>query len=104
MFQLSYYNYQQREKTVAERLEPTLEVARRERDTYARSGTSIYSLSLMPIDRVSHLIAFIAKYYGMALNVAIGLQVVIGAITTGVAAATTGRSVSNHCILVFPHI
>jgi len=61
-----------REKTVAERLQPTLDVACAERDKYASK----------------------ARYTGMALNCAIGLQVVVGALTTGVAASTTGKATS----------
>ena len=38
--------------------------------------------------------AHTAKGHGWALNCAIGAQVVLGALTTGVAAATTGRQVS----------
>ncbi|EIN04099.1 hypothetical protein PUNSTDRAFT_55702 [Punctularia strigosozonata HHB-11173 SS5] len=58
--------------TIAQRLEPTLEFAQRERAKYARK----------------------ARLTGMALNVAIGSQVVLGALTTGLAAATTGRTTS----------
>jgi hypothetical protein len=35
----------------------------------------------------------LAKMTGLALNIAIGLQVVIGALITGLAAVTTGRHV-----------
>ncbi|GLB42735.1 hypothetical protein LshimejAT787_1201840 [Lyophyllum shimeji] len=59
-----------RERTVGDRLEPTLLTAIAERDKYA----------------------FKAKMTGYALNIAIGLQVLLGALTTGLsAAATTGR-------------
>ncbi|KAI0699503.1 hypothetical protein C8T65DRAFT_581065 [Cerioporus squamosus] len=60
------------EKTVGERIEPTLAAAREERvKAEAR-----------------------AKVHGWALNAAIGAQVILGALTTGVAAATTGRQTS----------
>ncbi|KAF9005090.1 hypothetical protein BDQ17DRAFT_1389996 [Cyathus striatus] len=60
------------ERTVGERLHPTLEVARVERDKYALK----------------------AKMTGYALNIAIGLQVLLGALTTGLSAATSGRNTS----------
>ncbi|GLB40751.1 hypothetical protein LshimejAT787_0806220 [Lyophyllum shimeji] len=57
-------------RTVAERLEPTLATAIIERDKYAMK----------------------ARTTGIALNAAIGLQVLLGSLTTGLsAAATTGR-------------
>lgn len=59
-----------REKTVGDRLQPTLLTAMAERDKYA----------------------FKAKMTGYALNIAIGLQVLLGALTTGLSAvATTGH-------------
>ncbi|KAF5375923.1 hypothetical protein D9615_008251 [Tricholomella constricta] len=61
-----------RERTVGERLQPTLLTAKAERDRYA----------------------FKAKMTGYALNVAIGLQVLLGALTTGLSAATTGHQTS----------
>ncbi|KAI0739620.1 hypothetical protein C8Q80DRAFT_1274678 [Daedaleopsis nitida] len=60
------------EKSVGERIEPTLAAARLEK---ARADTR-------------------AKLHGWALNAAIGAQVMLGALTTGVAAATTGRQTS----------
>ncbi|KAH9849116.1 hypothetical protein C2E23DRAFT_784784 [Lenzites betulinus] len=60
------------EKTVQQRLEPTLLSAEMERDRAALK----------------------AKAHSWALNCAIGAQVVLGALTTGVAAATTGRQTS----------
>ncbi|KDR68526.1 hypothetical protein GALMADRAFT_256762 [Galerina marginata CBS 339.88] len=57
--------------TLAQRLQPTLDVAITERDKYA----------------------FKAKWTGYALNAAIGLQVLLGSLTTGLSAvATTGKS------------
>ncbi|PPQ99829.1 hypothetical protein CVT24_009623 [Panaeolus cyanescens] len=61
-----------REKTVGERLEPTLATAREQRDQYA----------------------FKAKLTGWSLNFAIGLQVLLGALTTGLSAVVTGRQVA----------
>ncbi|KXN91344.1 hypothetical protein AN958_01319 [Leucoagaricus sp. SymC.cos] len=61
-----------REKTLGERLDPTLEHAQSERVKFSQK----------------------AKATGWTLNIAIGLQVVIGALTTGVSAATTGRQTS----------
>ncbi|RDX50765.1 hypothetical protein OH76DRAFT_1348570 [Lentinus brumalis] len=61
-----------RERTVGERIEPTLNSAREEKVKAERQ----------------------AKIHGWALNVAIGAQVLLGALTTGVAAATTGRQTS----------
>ncbi|OJT09252.1 hypothetical protein TRAPUB_14327 [Trametes pubescens] len=60
------------ERTVEERMQPTLEAAIEERDKAALK----------------------AKAHAWALNCAIGAQVVLGALTTGVAAATTGRQTS----------
>ncbi|KAI0822171.1 hypothetical protein BC628DRAFT_1328065 [Trametes gibbosa] len=60
------------EKTVQERLQPTLDSAETERESAALK----------------------AKAHAWALNCAIGAQVVLGALTTGVAAATTGRQTS----------
>ncbi|KAG6839999.1 hypothetical protein H0H93_004852, partial [Arthromyces matolae] len=59
-----------REKTVGERLEPTLLTAISEKDKYVLK----------------------AKMTGYALNIAIGLQVLLGALTTGLASvsASTG--------------
>ncbi|OSD00392.1 hypothetical protein PYCCODRAFT_1437514 [Trametes coccinea BRFM310] len=60
------------EKKVEDRLRPTLKAAMEERDR----------------------VALKAKAHAWALNVAIGAQVVLGALTTGVAAATSGRQTS----------
>lgn len=58
--------------TVSERLQPTLTKAKSERDTFAAK----------------------AKLAGLILNVAIFLQVILGSLTTGVAAgATSGKQV-----------
>lgn len=59
-----------REKTVGERLHATLAKAVIERDKYALK----------------------ARMTGYALNIAIGLQVLLGSLTTALSAATTGRS------------
>ena len=53
--------------TIRERLEPTVIIAEKELERYTRT----------------------AQLYSLALNVAIGLQVLIGALITGVAAATS---------------
>ncbi|KAF8896848.1 hypothetical protein CPB84DRAFT_1815864 [Gymnopilus junonius] len=58
-----------RPKTIGERLEPTLVTAIAEKEKYAWK----------------------AKWTGIALNAAIGLQVVIGALTTGLSVVTTGK-------------
>jgi len=60
------------ETTVSERLQPTVTFAQAERNKYAAK----------------------AKLTGLALNIAIGLQVVIGAMITGLSAVTTGRHTS----------
>ncbi|KAG6840229.1 hypothetical protein C0991_008058 [Blastosporella zonata] len=62
-----------REKTVGERLHPTLATAILEKDKYA----------------------FKAKMTGYALNLAIGVQVLLGALTTGLSAVTTGRGLAT---------
>ncbi|KAL0948203.1 hypothetical protein HGRIS_010810 [Hohenbuehelia grisea] len=61
-----------RPKTVAERLDPTLTHAVLEREKHALK----------------------AKMTGWALNVAIGLQVLLGALTTGLSAVTSGKQTS----------
>ncbi|THU98555.1 hypothetical protein K435DRAFT_777434 [Dendrothele bispora CBS 962.96] len=61
-----------RPKTFGERLEPTVTTAREERSKYEMK----------------------AKMTGYALNVAIGLQVLLGALTTGLSAVTTGHQTS----------
>ncbi|KAJ6617976.1 hypothetical protein B0H10DRAFT_2031545 [Mycena sp. CBHHK59/15] len=59
-------------KTIEERLRPTVETAKLERDKYALK----------------------ARMTGYALNIAIGLQVVLGALTTGLSAVTSGKQTS----------
>ncbi|KAJ7280307.1 hypothetical protein C8J57DRAFT_1302239 [Mycena rebaudengoi] len=61
-----------RPKTVEERLQPTIQAARIEREKYELK----------------------AKMTGWSLNVAIGLQVALGSLTTGLSAATSGRQTS----------
>ncbi|KAF9242832.1 hypothetical protein BU15DRAFT_72482 [Melanogaster broomeanus] len=58
--------------TIGERLRPTIEWADIEREKYAKK----------------------ALWTGYALNIAIGLQVLLGALTTGLAAALTGKQAS----------
>ncbi|KAG2363698.1 hypothetical protein BDR07DRAFT_1281702, partial [Suillus spraguei] len=64
--------------TIGERLEPSITDAKRERDQYARKG--------------------------YALNIAIGLQVLLGALTTGLAAALSGRQVGGMSTLVASYL
>ncbi|KAK0470654.1 hypothetical protein IW261DRAFT_1002867 [Armillaria novae-zelandiae] len=59
-------------KTVTERLDPTLDIAKIARDKYALK----------------------ARMTGYALNIAIGLQVLLGALTTALSAATSGKQTS----------
>ncbi|KAJ2929887.1 hypothetical protein H1R20_g7208, partial [Candolleomyces eurysporus] len=59
-----------RSRTVTTRLQPTIEIAKQNRDKYAKK----------------------ARYTGWILNFAIGLQVLLGSLTTGLSAiTTTGR-------------
>lgn len=58
-----------RERTVGERLDPTLQTAIIEKDKYA----------------------FKARITGYALNVAIGLQILLGTLTTGLAVVASGH-------------
>lgn len=60
------------QRTIGERLDPSIVNAERERAQYATK----------------------AKITGYALNIAIGLQVLLGALTTGLAAALSGKQVS----------
>jgi SMODS and SLOG-associating 2TM effector domain len=59
--------------TVGERLQPTLDMAIIEKDKYAVK----------------------ARMTGYALNTAIGLQVIIGSLITGLSAVTTGKHVGS---------
>ncbi|KAK0447413.1 uncharacterized protein EV420DRAFT_1568662 [Desarmillaria tabescens] len=59
-------------KTVGERLQPTLSTAETSREKYLLK----------------------ARMSGYALNIAIGLQVLLGALTTGLSAATSGKQTS----------
>lgn len=61
-----------REKTVALRLKSTIESATQERDKAAQK----------------------AKWTGLALNIALGLQVLMGALTTALGAALSGKNTS----------
>lgn len=58
-------------RSVSERLQPSLDTAHTERDKYAAK----------------------AKMTGYALNAAIGLQVLLGSLTTGLSVVTTGKQV-----------
>ncbi|EGN97451.1 hypothetical protein SERLA73DRAFT_161484 [Serpula lacrymans var. lacrymans S7.3] len=69
-------------RTLHERIQPTLEVAVTERDKYAKK----------------------AMWTGYALNAAIGLQVLLGALTTAISAATTGRQASGLSTLVASYL
>jgi hypothetical protein len=62
-----------RRLTIRERLQPTLERAQTERNKYANK----------------------ARNTGYALNAAIGAQVVLGTLTTGLSAALSGKSISS---------
>ncbi|KIJ67195.1 hypothetical protein HYDPIDRAFT_107920 [Hydnomerulius pinastri MD-312] len=69
-------------RTVGERLQPTIENAIVERDKYAKK----------------------AMMTGYALNIAIGLQVLLGALTTGLSAAISGRQESGLATLVASYL
>ncbi|KAF9011667.1 hypothetical protein BDZ89DRAFT_1077542 [Hymenopellis radicata] len=71
-----------RVKTVGERLQPTLSTAEAEKVKYA----------------------FRARTTGYALNIAIGMQVMLGALTTGISAATSGKSVSGISTMVASYL
>ncbi|OJA11345.1 hypothetical protein AZE42_04927 [Rhizopogon vesiculosus] len=58
--------------TLGERIRPTIDNAKKEREQYAIK----------------------AKWTSYALNIAIGLQVLLGALTTGIAAALSGKQTS----------
>ncbi|KAG2341638.1 hypothetical protein BDR05DRAFT_976805 [Suillus weaverae] len=65
-------------RTIGERLDPTITNAERERAQYATKG--------------------------FALNIAIGLQVLLGALTTGLGAALTGKQVGGMSTLVASYL
>jgi len=73
-FQSRIHRLLQRVATITSRIRTTIENAERERDKYAAK----------------------AKVSGLALNVAIGLQVLLGSLTTGLSgvAISSGKSVS----------
>ncbi|KAG2154164.1 uncharacterized protein EDB93DRAFT_1248371 [Suillus bovinus] len=68
----SILNLTLQRRTIGERLDPTIANAEREREQYAIK----------------------ARMTGYALNIAIGLQILLGALTTGLAAALSGKQVS----------
>ncbi|KAF8805343.1 hypothetical protein BYT27DRAFT_7224969 [Phlegmacium glaucopus] len=70
--------------TVGERLQPTIDIAIVERERYAAK----------------------AKWTGYALNIAIGLQVLLGSLTTGLSASgiAGGKSVSASATLVASYL
>ncbi|KAH7923931.1 hypothetical protein BV22DRAFT_1113101 [Leucogyrophana mollusca] len=70
------------ERTIGERLSPTIEVAEQEKQKYSKK----------------------AMMTGYALNVAIGLQVLLGSLTTGLSAVTTGRQVGGSATLVASYL
>ncbi len=82
-------------KTVQQRIQKTVDNAQRELTKYTRKGTRRDFLS-DPVSNFSDICALLllAQMTGYSLNVAIGLQVVISALITGLSAVTTGRHVS----------
>ncbi|KAL6299174.1 hypothetical protein BKA93DRAFT_830129 [Sparassis latifolia] len=102
-----------REKTVSERLQPTLEHANTELAAYTLKGDThrekpdLTDGALFGFFRRLRAVAGLPRHAvawgpdgqssrltGYSLNACIGLQVLLGAVTTGVAAATTGKSAS----------
>ena len=93
----------QARRTVGERLQPTIDNAVIERDKYAKKGLSVgIVLNFLGIHANSRLhVLPSALWTGYALNIAIGLQVFFGALTTGIAAAvTSGRQASSIRMLI----
>jgi hypothetical protein len=90
-------------RTIGERLDPTITQADKERVQYAIKGELTLASSAwhlrMQSDfefvsfRGSDTVPFEAKWTSYALNIAIGLQVFLGALTTGLSAALSGRQV-----------
>lgn len=80
---------------MGERLDPTLITAKSERDKYAFKGVCILFSRIVLV-----LIDHVAKMTGYALNIAIGLQVLLGALTTGLSVVTTGKQVSNSLFIL----
>lgn len=96
----------EKERTVGERLKPTIEAAEKEKFKAEKKGISTSS-SFETISRVVTTLELrcslnspfsfhddLAKITGLALNFAIGAQVLLGALTTALGAALTGKSVS----------
>lgn len=96
----------EKERTVGERLKPTIEAAEKEKFKAEKKGISTSS-SFETIPRVMIALELrcslnsrssfhddLAKITGLALNFAIGAQVLLGALTTALGAALTGKSVS----------
>lgn len=75
---------------MGERLQPTIDNAEIEREKYARKGWSMRVVGVLMADCT--YVSCSAVWTGYALNIAIGLQVFLGAMTTALAAAlTTGK-------------
>ncbi|KAG2052369.1 hypothetical protein BDR06DRAFT_1009650 [Suillus hirtellus] len=77
--------------TIGFRLAPTIANAKIEREQYAAKVRH----SSLDVSLFSDNIPFYeARVTGLALNIAIGLQVALGALTTGISASLTGKQVS----------
>jgi SMODS and SLOG-associating 2TM effector domain len=76
--------------TVGDRLQPTIDVAKKERAKFGKKGDFPSLVQLTGTEDV----CFIAERTGLALNIAIGLQVLLGALTTGLPAAASPKHAS----------
>jgi hypothetical protein len=75
--------------TAKERLKYIVEAAEAEIIKYKKRGAASHIQALPLLTTFN----FVAHWTGWALNIAIGLQVLLGALTTAVSAATSGRQV-----------
>jgi hypothetical protein len=80
-------------KTIHERLEPTIKAANRDQKKYARKGEPRYIDLKQQMPTIHVLLAMMFSY---SLNIAIGLQVVVGSMITGLSAIFEGHKVSTY--------
>jgi len=80
-------------RTLGERLAPTIINAEREKEKYAIKGWLNSGMNFWGRLHVSKCVRSEAQWTSYALNIAIGLQVLLGALTTGISAALSSKQV-----------
>jgi hypothetical protein len=93
----------QRPKTLQDRLKPTIDAATAERNKFKRRCMfPDRCFSSIPIRFREYLRDLLAYQQSIIINGAIGLQVIVGALTTGVAASGTTHVCSPPSIYESP--